>query len=261
MGRTALQIRVALCDGLLCREHQGGEVIPVREADSLNRCKDSNPRAAGEEQLGTGSRDTVGPFDDHWQQWQTGVDRDAERPLLEWKKLFRVASGSFWEDDQRVSPFGSELDPVIDRSPARPTSLAVHFDDPNASHSDRDERDPKELLLCQEPTLYGKYPEQQRNVVGRKVIRNDHIPGLRVDVLEPLDVERDRRYAKERARPPLDDSSMERRGRTEHAVDDDYRRVDKGEHEEQRDQDKCSDSGGQGLEHAGSVDEMDKVTQ
>lgn len=218
-----MQLCVFRSDGLFCGPHQRGEVIPVREADGLHRRENSNPCAPRKEQLGTWSRNTIGAFDDYRQQWESRVNRDTKCSLLEWQELCCIAPGAFRKNNQRISAFGGELDALVDCNSARPAGFPIDFNDSNPPHSCRYKRDTEQLFLGQEPSLDREKPKQQRDVVGRDVVRDDHVPRVRIDVLESFHAELHRWDAKERAGPPLYDPSVERRGWAKYPEQDDER--------------------------------------
>ena len=255
-----MQLCVSRGNSLFSGSHQRREVISVREADGLHRREDSNPCIPRKEQLRTGSRDTIRTFDDHWQHRETRVNRYAKCSLLERKEIRCVASGSFWEHNQRVSAFGSEFHAFVDCDSAGPSSFSIDFYDANPSHGDRHKRDAEQFLLRQEPSLDREKPKQQRDVVRREVIRDDHVTSVRVDVLDPFHAELHGRDAKEGPRPSFHNPSVKGRGRANQSVQDDERRVEESEHEEQGDEHKDSYSCDQRLQHVGSVDAMEKVT-
>ncbi len=259
MTRRTVKLGVSRRDGLFRGARQRREVISVREACGLNRLEDSDPCAPRKEQFGAGSRNAIRTFDDHRQHREPCVDRNAKRPLLERQEFLRIAPGSFRKHDQGVSAFGSELNSFVDGCPGGPASFPIDLNHANPSHGYRYQGDAKQFLLGQEPSFDGEKPEQQRDVVRREVVRDDHVACVRIDVLDPFHAELHWWETKEGSGPPLDDSSVDRRRWSKHSVHDDERRVDQCENEKQWDEDKCPHSCGQCLEHVGSVDEMDNV--
>jgi len=258
--RGGVQLVVSLCDGGLNTPHQRGEVVAVGQFGGFNRLKHSHLRVTAEEQLRPWPRNPIGAFDDDGKNRELGVDRNPERPLLEGEQVVSAASRPFGEDNQGVPTFSSQLDTLVDNRTARTASLSIDRDNSHSSHRPSDDRNPEQFLLREEPALDREYPQHQWDVERRKVIRDNHVARLRIDVFETLDFERHRGHTQERARPALHDAAVERRCRSHHAVRDDEQRIHNGEQEQQRDENERSDAGNQGVSHAGSVDEMEQVT-
>lgn len=256
---SAVEFLVRLGDCFLGGTHQGGQVVPIREIGGLNGWEDPDLGMTGIEEFGPGSRYAVGSFNDDGENGKSGIDRDAERPLLERKQLVGPTPCSLREHDQGMTAFGRKVDSIDDRLPAGSPSLAVDLDDADPPHGGCHKGDLEQFLLCKESPVDRQDVEEQRDIECGQMIGDHDIASIRIDVFDAFDVETYGRYAEEGSCPSLQDPSKDRRRRSENAIHDDEDGVAQREQEEQRNEDECAGSCGQRLWHAVSVDEMSKV--
>lgn len=254
-----VEFLVGLGDRFLDGLRQRGEVVPVREISSLDWWQDSDLGVTGIEEFAPGCRYAIGSFNDDGEDGKSGVDGDTECSLLEGKQLIASTPCPLREHDQGMAAFGREVDAIDDRLPAGAPSLPIDFDDADPAHGRRDERDLEQFLFCKKPSVDRQNVEEQGNVEGRKVIGNNDIAGMWIDMLEAFDTEMHRRHAEEDLPPTLHDPPEDRRGWSEDAVHDDECGVGHREHEEQGNKDERAGSCDQRLWHVGSVGEMGKA--
>ena len=248
---------VVLTDGLLDGPVEFVEVVLVGHALGFDGREDTNMDVPRMKDLRVRLRYAVGPFEDHGQQWQLGVDGDPRSPLLERQQIPVLGSGPLGKHEQRIATFGCDLDASVDRPPGGSTAgLSIDLDDADSPHCPPDERKPEQLLLGEETSVYRKNVEQQRDVELREMIRRNDVSPGRVDMLDALDVEGDRGDPEEEGRPMVHQGIVDGRGRVDGTGHEDHGGKDHRVHEEQGHQDDGAQDCDSVFDHAGSVDGM-----